>query len=196
MKRAVLTVFFSILGIGFLFSYQEYAEEKLLADFVPNTKIVSEGGVELEYGSWNRFPNDSTQKCYTENIEDYNALDKWAVRIVYDVDSKNPAYNGFWLKLGGADFTDYNALLIRIKGDSDAGYPETISLELKDAYNTSPYKISGISSEWKEYVVPFSYFFKIKDWSDMREFVIIFNDLDTAPKNGAVLIDKISVVKV
>jgi hypothetical protein len=70
----------------------------------------------------------------------------YAIQMDYDVESPNPAYNGFWMKLNALDATSYNALMFYVKGDPQVGFSQRVKIELKDSSNTpSPYLLLGVN---------------------------------------------------
>lgn len=171
------------------------AGELVVADFNTGDKPNNLGG---DFGSWDRDPNDETQKINLAFVEDDSTGDKYgySVRLDYDVDSPNPAYNGFWMKLAGQDATAFNTLNFWLKGDKDKGYTPRLKLELKDSSNKpSPYIVSGITEDWQKFSVPFDKFRKIESWNSMNEFVLVFDDVNSNPKTGAVYLDNVSFSK-
>ena len=83
--------------------------ELVVADFDTGDKPNNIGG---DFGAWDKDPNDDTQGTQLTFEPDDALGDQagYAIRLDYDVDSPNPAYNGFWMKLNGEDATAYNAL--------------------------------------------------------------------------------------
>lgn len=171
------------------------AEELVIADFDTGDKPNNIGG---DFGSWDKDPNDETQFCQT-TFETQDALGDeggYALRLDYDVDSPNPAYNGFWMKLNGEDATPYNAVSFYVKGDAEKGFTKRVKIELKDMSNTaSPYIVTGITDQWQKISIPFEKFRRVSDWSAMNEFVVVFDDINSSPKTGAIYIDHIAFTK-
>ena len=167
-------------------------QELVVADFDTGDKPNNLGG---DFGVWDKDPNDDTQSISSSFVED-DALGNpggFSLRLDYDVDSPNPAYNGFWMKLEGNDASSYNTLNFYVKGDSDKGFTKRIKIELKDETNKpSAYIVSGITSEWQKVSIPFEKFRRITDWSKMSEAVIVFDDINSNPKTGTIFVDQIS----
>ena len=181
-----------IIGMPALVSAQ-FADELVIMDFNSGDKPNNLGG---DFGAWDKDPNDDTQWCEASFEYGQDALgepDGYAMRLKYDVDSPSPAYNGFWAKMEGEDFSDYNTLNIYIKGDPSQGFTKRLKIELKDYQRSAAYIVSGITEEWQKFSIPFEKFRTISDWSSMNEFVIVFDDVNTSPKEGSILIDNISV---
>ena len=169
--------------------------ELLLADFNSGDKPNNIGG---DFGSWDKDPNDETQICQM-SFEADDALGDaagYSIRLDYDVDSPNPAYNGFWMKLNGEDATAYNAVKFYVKGDATKSFTKRLKIELKDMSNQpSPYIITGITDQWQEFTIPFDKFRRVSDWSAMNEFVVVFDDINSNPKSGTIYIDNVRFIK-
>ncbi len=147
------------------------------------------------FGTWDRDPNDHTQGCVMVFAEGVSSRDKGtSIKLEYDVDSPNPAYNGFWMKLGARDFSTYSSFCFSVKGDSTSGFTEKFKVELKNGYGQiGTYMVSGITDEWKEIVIPFEYFRGLRNLNNIDEFVIVFEDSVARPKEGAIYLDNIYV---
>ena len=160
----------------------------LVADFNSGKKP---NNIEGDFGAWNKDPNDKTQGCQNSF---YNDPDKGDIclKLKYDVDSPNPAYSGFWMGLMDQDMSKLSELVISIKGDANAGYTDQVKLELKNGKEAGRYLLTGITEEWQEFSVPLKEFAGITDWSAMKEFVIVFDDVNSTVKEGAVYVDDIS----
>ena len=169
--------------------------ELVIADFNTGDKPNNIGG---DFGSWDKDPNDETQISQM-SFEADDALGDaagYSIRLDYDVDSPNPAYNGFWMKLNGEDATPYNAVKSYLKGDATKGFTKRLKIELKDMSNQpSPYIVTGITDQWQEFTIPFDKFRRVSDWSAMNEFVIVFDDINSNPKVGTIYADNVRFVK-
>lgn len=192
-----VAVLFSALPLGAQTAGEKASagKELVIADFDSGDKPNNIGG---DFGSWDKDPNDETQFCQMafEGDDALGNASGYSVRLDYDVDSPNPAYNGFWMKLNGEDATAYNAVSFHIKGDAEKGFTKRVKLELKDMSNQpSPYIVTGITDKWQKITIPFEKFRKIKDWSAMNEFVVVFDDINSNPKAGTIYIDQITFEK-
>lgn len=198
---------FVALSVAFLFSalplWAQTATEEpaaggeglVIADFDSGDKPNNIGG---DFGSWDKDPNDETQFCQMafEGDDALGNASGYSIRLDYDVDSPNPAYNGFWMKLNGEDTTAYNAVTFYIKGDAEKGFTKRIKIELKDMSNQpSPYIVTGVTDQWQKITIPFEKFRKVKDWSAMNEFVIVFDDINSNPKAGTIYLDQVVFTK-
>ncbi len=122
---------------------------------------------------------------------------EYAMRLNYDVQSPNPAFNGFWMKLEGYDVTAYNRLRFWVKGDATAGYTSRFKVELKNALGKrAVYLIKNVTSDWREVVIEFKKTRAIKDWTTMSELTVVFSDLVSTFREGVVYIDAISFLSV
>lgn len=167
------------------------AEAKVLmiANFDSKKDINQLGGA---MGAWLGFPNDDTQGCWA----DYSERTKWGDKgaslfLRYDVDSKNPAFNGYWMKLQNADARPYTMLVMFLKGDPDLGFPAQFNVELKNAKQVGRYTVKGVNSRWQKFEIPFADFQGISDFSALNEFVIVFSFDSTDNKTGAIYVDDI-----
>jgi hypothetical protein len=148
-----------------------------------------------QYGLWDRFPDDPSQSIRLAYVlRDAQSAD-YCLKLHYDVDSDKPAYNGFWLKLNSTDLTYYNRLNLYVRGDALEGFTTRFKVELKDFETTASFMLTGVTAEWQRFSIPFSKYWKIKDWSDMNELVIVFDDIFSTPKIGTIYIDDITVTK-
>ena len=185
------------IGIGLVFVtpnliWAQASNELVVADFDTGDKPNNIGG---DFGSWDKDPEDETQYC-AMSFEPMDALDDptgYSIRLDYDVKSPNPAYNGFWMKLNNFDATEYNTLNVALKGDREKGFTKRVKLELKDdSGKASPYILSGVTEEWQRFSVPFDKFRRVKNWQALTEFVVVFDDINSVPKEGTLYLDHIS----
>ena len=169
-------------------------KEVILADFNSGKKPNNFGG---DFGGWNKDPNDPTQGCKDSFTSDERyGKEGYSLQLDYDVDSTNPAYNGFWMKLGDFDATSYSKLIFYVKGDAKIGYPAKFKIELKNANGeTGKYYVTQISPTWAPVEVPFSGLEGIKDFSKLTEFTVVFEDAVSRPKVGRIYLDNIGFAK-
>ena len=169
-------------------------KEVIIADFNSGEKPNNISG---DFGAWNKDPDDTTQGCKESfNSDERYGKKGYALQLDYDVDSPNPAYSGFWMKLENFDASKFNGLVFYIKGDAAAGYPQKVKVELKNAAGeVGKYYVTQISPTWAPVEVPFSSFQGIKDFSKMTEFTVVFEDSATKPKTGRIYLDNIGFAK-
>jgi len=168
-------------------------EELVIADFDAGEKPNNLGG---DFGSWDKDPNDETQSCEI-SFEAEDALGSemgYSIRLDYDVDSPNPAYNGFWMKLNGLDATAYNTVSFYVRGSAENPFTKRLKIELKDAtMKPSPFIITGITDQWQKYSIPFEKFRRVKGWDTLSEFVVVFDDINSNPKAGTIYLDHVTL---
>ena len=162
----------------------------LVDDFNRGEKPNALGG---DYGAWNKDESDPTQKC-TNSFDKPNAYGGagYALKLDYDVDSPNPAYNGFWMKLQGTNVTGYKSLVLYVKGDAGRGYTSQIKLELKNGSEVGKYILKGLTDDWQQVSIPLKEFAGLSDLSGLTEFVVVFDDLTSTKKVGTIYLDEIS----
>ena len=169
------------------------AEELILSDFNTGDKPSNIGG---DFGSWDKDPNDETQGCQM-SFESLDALGDqlgYSIRLDYDVDSPNPAYNGFWMKLNDLDATAYNTVNFYLKGDTTNGFSKRVKIELKDdTKQPSQFIIAGLSDQWQKFSIPFEKFRRVKNWNALSEFVVVFDDINSNPKKGTLYLDQVTL---
>jgi hypothetical protein len=148
------------------------------------------------FGSWNIFYSDPDQHCKDELVTSERLGDEgYSLKLDYDVDSPYSAYNGFFTDLMKTDVSEYKYLVLYIKGDKTAGFTEKVNLELKNQRQIGRCAISGVTDEWKRYVIPLNEFVGLTSFKDMKELVIVFSDLNATKKTGVVYIDDIYFTK-
>ncbi len=150
------------------------------------------------FGGWNRDPLDETQGCLEEfSLENHGVGSGISVKLTYDVESPNPAFNGFWMRLNELDVSQYRELVFHIRGDQQAGFTTRLKVELKNNVRgeRAGVIIDGITTGWTRFRIPLNQFFQISDWTKVSEFVIVFDDELATKKTGAIYLDDVYFVK-
>ena len=166
----------------------------MVADFNSGAKPNNVGG---DFGSWIKDPNDPMQGC----IEQFDAKDRYgdkgyALRLIYSVASKNPAYGGLWMRLNDLDASRFDALAFRVRGDAGMGYTRTFKVELKDmADQSSHHYVTNVTDQWQDVVIPLSAFEGMANPRKLKEFVIVFEDTTATAKQGVIYLDDIRFVQ-
>jgi len=162
----------------------------MVADFNSGAKPNNVGG---DFGCWIKDPNDPMQGC----VEAFDAKDRYggkgyALRLIYSVASKNPAFGGLWMKLQNLDASRFGALAFRVRGDAGLGYTKTFKVELKDALDqSSRHYVNNVTDQWQEVVIPLSAFEGMANPRKLKELVIVFEDTTATAKQGVIYLDDI-----
>lgn len=184
-----------LLEVFSVFAFAQ-TEKLVIADFNKGRKPTNLGE---DFGTWDKDANDSTQSCKMSFAKD-DALgekDGRVLQLDYDVDSPNPAYNGFWLKISNAKVAGFDTLSFYIKGDSEKGFTSKIKLELKDKKNgKATFFVENITDKWQKISLTLDQrSFGENQPKPFAEFVIVFDDINSHPKTGRLFIDQIEFSK-
>ncbi len=191
---AIVIAFLITFAAAVSFAAQKSSDELLIADFNSGEKPSNIGG---DFGAWNKDPTDFSQGC-TESFDSANRHSDsgFAMKLDYSVESKNPAYNGFWMMLQNLDVSKYSNLAFWVKGDPKAGYTTVFKVELKNAAKqVGRYYVTNVTDQWQEVVIPLAEFKGLPDLSNLTEFVIVFEDRIASNKKGVIYIDDIKFTK-
>ncbi len=190
----MLSVLISMLAL----SARLYAaDETVIADF-DKGQAVTNAGKPVEV--WLKDDGkDDTQKTTMSFVADDAAGNPHgeSVKLDYDVDSPNPAYNGIRLNLNNFDASGYKTLNFYVKGDAKAGFAKRLKIELISAQTKqpSPYLFDGITDQWQKVSIPLSEFWGLEDKSSIAQFTVVFADIVNLPKTGTVYLDQVSFSK-
>src|SRR3989338_6157907 len=163
----------------------------MVADFNSGQKPNLVGG---DFGSWDKDPKDTTQGCTIAfyKLSAYGGTG-YALRVDYDVDSPNPAYNGAWMKLENLDARPYTELAFYVKGDAQAGFTTQVKLELKNGKGeVGRFLLRGITDQWQQITIPLFSFEGVADWSQVTELVVVFDDVNATKKTGTIYLDEVT----
>jgi len=160
---------------------------RVIADFNRPGHRTNAG---LPYGAWNSDPGDPTQFCRVRLMETERIGPAgFGLMIEYDVESPNPAYNGFWLKLPDVPLAAYHTVSFAVKGDAPRGFTRRLRLELKDRSHVARFLLDGIEAQWKQFRIPLNAFEGIETLRAATEFVIVFDEETVTEKVGTVYLD-------
>jgi hypothetical protein len=193
MKR--ISSMIVIITVSFLFAAAASAATLIIADFDSGDKP---NNIKGDFGTWNRDEADPTQGCKMNfNNEILHNAKGFCLQFDYDVDSPNPAYNGFWMNLEAQNLSQYDKLTFWVKGDEKAGFSSKIKIELKNSKGeVGKYTLTGITKDWQQVSIPVKQFAGLADLTSMKEFVVVFDDITCAGnKKGTIYIDDIAFVK-
>lgn len=189
MVRKVMVVA-AMVVLAFAWTGLSYAEELVVADFDSGGKPCNIGG---NFGAWDKDPADFSQGCSDifDPVEKVGGMG-FSMKLDYDVDSPNPAYNGFWLKLNALDASAYKNISFDVKGDPEEGYTTVFKIELKNnKKEVGKFYATGVDDSWQTITVPLKNFAGIVDFTSLAEFVIVFEDRMATNKDGLIYIDNI-----
>lgn len=156
-------------------------------DFDSGSKPNKLGG---DFGSWDKDPNDQTQGCQISFDSTLKHGDQgYALKVDYDVESPNPAYNGFWMKLNNLDASQYKTMSFWAKGDSEKGFTSQVKIELKNKNEVGKYMVTGLTDQWQKISIPLDKFRGLNDKTGLTEFVLVFDDINSTEKYGAIYLD-------
>ena len=187
---------FLILICSYCLVLNAQSNKLVIADFNKGDKLTNLGE---DFGTWDKDANDLTQGCKMSFAKD-DALALTggkSLQLDYDVDSPNPAYNGFWLKISTAQVADFDTLSFYVKGDTQKGFTPKIKIELKDKrHGKAGFFVENITDKWQKISLtldPRS--FDKNQPKPFEEFVVVFDDINSRPKTGRILIDQIEFSK-
>lgn len=141
---------------------------------------------------WEGFPDDPTQSLNAIYDCDSQFESLPILRLDYDVNSPNPAYNGYSIKINRQDFSNpnFDKFIFYLKGAADVGIPDKLKLEFKNASGeTGTYIIDNITGDWQKIEVDredVNGLRWLSDWKDIIEINLVFEDHRVLQKEGRV----------
>lgn len=188
-------VFFIILSC-FCLTANAQSNNLIVADFNKGHKPTNLGE---DFGTWDKDASDLTQSCKMSFSKDDslgNTSGK-SLQLDYDVDSPNPAYNGFWLKISNAKAADFDTLSFYVKGDVSKGFTPKIKIEIKDKKKgKATFLVENITENWQKISLTLDKnSFSENQKKPFEEFVVVFDDINSRPKTGRIFIDQIEFSK-
>ena len=186
-------------------------QEALIDDFEDDEpKNYLEG----ESGTWNLTPDDEEVSVANEVVAGAGVNGSKALKLSYDVDSKEVAKVGYWTKLKEFDATQYDHLSFDVKGDA-AGFTNMFLIEIKKYKNEKridkikgTYIVKNVTDQWQTIQIPLNMFTGLFDqtnpkvWENpmvarekLDEIVINLESRRVSQKNGALLFDNIKFIK-
>jgi len=173
----------------------------IIADFNGEGMINTLGG---ESGTWEKDPNDQSQSIASAlDTKIRRGPTGASLRLEYNVKTSNEAANGFWTQLRDLDASAYDHFEFWVKGD-DSGYPTLFKIEFKKNQEDSDghvetvkgsYVVKGITDQWQKISIPLNVMNGIRDWHDLKEFVITFENRRLDKLQGTLYFDDFSFVK-
>ncbi|MBU1076451.1 MAG: hypothetical protein KKH98_04120 [Spirochaetes bacterium] len=168
----------------------------VLMDFNYREPVTKYGGM---WGIFDFNPHDRNAFCRSSFAKDKDLHKKgYYLKVTYDVDSPQAAFNGVWIKLNGIDLSKFSAISMKVRGDSEKGFTDFFKIELKDKTSKIEYYVEDITDQWKEFILPFEEFegtVEDIDWKNMIEFIpCVFEDWRFKQKTGRLYIDDIQLI--
>ena len=166
------------------------ATELMVADFNSGAKPDNLGG---DFGCWIKDPNDPMQGCI-ESFDQANRFGSsgYALRLIYSVELKKPAFGGLWMRLRNLDSSTFDSFAFRVKGDARMGFTTVFKVELKDSVGqASSYYVRGVTDQWQNVVVPLNDFKGMANFRSLDQFVIVFEDTTATAKRGVIYVDDV-----
>jgi hypothetical protein len=166
------------------------AAELMVADFNSGARPNNLGG---DFGAWIKDPGDPMQGC-VESFDRANRFGSsgFALRLIYSVESRNPAFGGLWMRLQNLDGSKFDSVALRVRGDPKMGFTTVFKVELKDSMGqASHFYVRGVTDQWQDIVIPLQAFEGTANFRSLKEFVIVFEDTSATAKKGVIYIDDI-----
>lgn len=140
---------------------------------------------------WDNDPDDDSNGCIVTYNKKIKIGEKGcSLQINYDVDSASQSYNGIYEQLKGINISSYNNLVFHVKGDGKKGFTSLFKVELKNNFNQAGwYNVKGITEKWQKIIIPLDKMKGITDFTSMKEFTIVFEDIAATKKVGTLYID-------
>jgi hypothetical protein len=110
--------------------------------------------------------------------------------VAFPVTVSNPAFNGYYSIFPPQNLERHSHLIFWAKGDAERGYPRSFKVEIKDGQTAAGYVVEGLTDRWRRFAIPLREFRGIRDWTNIKEFVIVFAS-EANRKDGAIYLDDI-----
>jgi len=157
--------------------------EIILTDFEKNTNRNAFGGVS---DTWEKNPEDPREFCKSKIIRE-----KGDAFLQLRFKETPDSYNGYYLKLNGADLRPYENFSFEIRGGKNDA-PEIVKIELKNSKNeVGRYYIANISPYWREIKIPLKNFRGISRFDKMSELVFVLEGNKLKTTEGTFFVDNL-----
>ncbi len=173
----------------------------IIANFNGDEMINNLGG---ESGTWEKDPDDVTQSIASSlDKKVKHGTSGASLKLEYDVKSPNEAANGFWTQLRDLDASQYDHFEFWVKG-GDKGYPKLFKIEFKKNQEDpdghvetvkGSYVVKGVTDQWQKISIPLNVMNGIRDWRDLKEFVISFENRRLDALEGTLYFDDFAFMK-
>ena len=147
--------------------------------------------------------------AFTDDAGDVLGNSGYSLKIDYNI-TRGDTFAGYFTKLENANLSAYNYLSFWVKGEAGGeyfkielhhgSYDPAEAVGFNDDYKAqlyiADYLDGGVTTGWQKVTIPLDAFANIYDWSDIDEFVIAFENSQSAenssPLSGTVYVDNIS----
>ncbi|MDD5065947.1 MAG: hypothetical protein PHF84_02755 [bacterium] len=167
----------------------------ILLDFA---KKEFKNTLNADFGVFDLNPYDKEAYCRMSLVKDPDAPGAdFTLKILYDVDSKEPAFNGFWTKLRSLDLSGFEAVVLTIRGIKEKGFSDFFKMELKDSKAKMKTDVMNITDQWTSIIIPFREFESENepvDLRDLQELTLVFEDWRLEKKEGGYEIREIGFI--
>jgi hypothetical protein len=123
------------------------------------------------------------------------------LHLRYDLGISPDTPVGFRVDLPSLDASSFDHLDLWVKGDPDAGFDSEFQVGFKrpepghpGLQETGTAMVSGVTAEWQRIVIPLARMTGIRDWSDLRQFIIVFHPRRTTTGRGAFYLGSIALL--
>ena len=166
----------------------------VVADFNTGAKPNNVGG---DFGCWIKDPNDPMQGCIESFDRDHRfGSSGYSLRIIYSVQSSNPAFGGLWMRLQNLNASKFDNLAFRVRGDPAMGFTTVFKVELKDALDQPSYHyVRTVTDQWQDVTIPLDQFQGVTNFNQLKEFVITIEDTTATVKRGVIYLDDVRFTK-
>ena len=195
-RIALAAVCFSSLSVGVASGglvespLPDHTGRLIVADFNHSGWLTNLGD---PFGGWDHDPDDHTQFCRIRLVDEPRiGAEGFSLRMDYDVDSPNPAFNGFWMKLPSLELRAFRTLSFDLKGDAEHGYPKRLKLELKGRRGVASFILNDIRPDWVRVRIPLYAFRGIEKIRSATEFVVVFDDQTVTQLTGTIYLDEVA----
>ena len=163
-------------------------EAVILAFAVNATALLITGfdnGDSFGYGTWTSNPKD---KAFTiVGVKDPKTKvgkSGASYKIIYNVDSKNPGYVGFFVDLSTVNLNRFSKLSFWIKGDNKLGYPKNVMVVFRAGSKMIP-----VTDDWRKIEINLEELNKRGE----QELDFLIDNGWADVKTGAIYIDNIEL---
>ena len=172
----------------------------LLDDFSGGTSINKWGALTGTFSKSTVVPPPANESCKASYVLDASQARGGCLKLEYNVDAAD-TYAGYYSLLGGASLVTpvaYTAVSFYVKG---AAGGEFFKIQLKKTSSSAAVYITdyldgGVTTGWQKVTVPFHNFVNLDNGDSMTEFVIVFENAQSATNgsltHGTVYIDNIT----